>query len=184
MVLMAYIIFGGIPLSTRGRIPKVGSTAPDFCLIKTDSSEIRLADLRRHKVVLNVFPSAGTDLGAFEVRRFNERVSHIPKVINLIISKDYPYVYRRYCNRDSIRNVTLLSACEDNSFEKAYGVSIDRGPLEGLLARAIFLIDEYGKIRYAEMVRDILDEPNYDFILTLLKSDRHHMNLSRTAGNF
>lgn len=166
---MSTITFKGTAIHTNGELPATGALAPDFNLVKTDLMELSLNELKGKKVVLNIFPSLDTGVCAASVRRFNTEASNLDNVVVLAISKDLPFAHTRFCTTEGIENVKPLSAFRDTEFEKNYGLLITDGPLKGLLARAVVLIDESGKVVYSELVPEIAQEPNYEAVMALVQ---------------
>jgi len=167
---MAKITLKGSPVNTIGNLPAVGSKAPCFKLTATDLSEKSLSDFKGSKLVLNIFPSLDTPTCAASVRRFNQLATELNGTKVLAISKDLPFAHGRFCTSEGIENVTNLSGFKCSStFGKDYGVEIVDGPLAELYSRAVVVIDEDGKVIYTQQVPEIVDEPNYDEVLTALK---------------
>ncbi len=164
---MTDITLGGNPVRTQGSLPAVGSKAPDFELVGADLNPIKLADFAGSKVVLNIFPSIDTGICAMSVRTFNERVANLENTKVLCISRDLPFAQARFCGAEGIENVVVASDFRTTMGEH-YGVTMITGPLEGLLARAVVVLDEQGIVRHAEMVPEIKTEPNYDAALAAL----------------
>lgn len=162
---MAQITFKGNPVQTCGDLPTIGSKAPDFSVTGNDLSDIILDDLKGRKVVLNVFPSIDTDVCAMSVRKFNENASKIPGAVVLCISKDLPFAQARFCGAEGIKNVKTVSVFRCDALEKNYGLLMTDGPLRGLLARAVIVLDEEGNVLYTELVPEIAQEPNYEAAL-------------------
>ena len=166
---MATVTLQGLEIHTQGNLPQVGATAPSFTLVKTDLSAAKLEDYAGKRVVLNIFPSLDTGVCAASVRQFNKIAAEHPNTVVLAISKDLPFAHARFCTTEGIANVTPLSAFRGTSFEDAYGILMADGPLAGLLARAVVINDENGKIIYEELVPEITREPNYEAALAHLK---------------
>lgn len=167
---MAKVTLKGNPVNTVGELPKAGSKAPDFTLVKTDLSEVSLNDLKGKKVVLNIFPSVDTSTCASSVRQFNAKAASVDNTVILCVSADLPFAHSRFCGAEGISNVESLSNFRDNgSFGSDYGVTFSDGPLKGLTARAVVVIDENGIVKYTELVPEIVDEPNYTSALESLK---------------
>jgi len=158
---MATVTLKGNNINTSGNLPKIGSQAPDFKLVKTDLSMASLNDFKGKSIVLNIFPSIDTGTCAQSVRQFNKELNEIDDVTVLCISRDLPFAQARFCGAEGLDNVINLSDFKDNSFGKTYGLDFIDGPLEGLHSRAIVIIDEKGIITYTEQVQEIVDEPNY-----------------------
>lgn len=159
---MAKITLQGTPINTCGELPQSGSVAPDFTLIKTDLSEIRLSDIKGKRIILNIFPSIDTPVCATSVRKFNEAAAKIENTIILCVSKDLPFAHSRFCGAEGIKNVHSVSDFRTGQFGDKYGVTIIDGPLTGLLARSVVVLNEAGEVVYSELVNEITSEPNYE----------------------
>jgi len=159
---MASITFKGQPIHTCGELPKVGEEAPDFTLVKSDLSEAKLSDFRGKYVVLNIFPSLDTGVCAASVRRFNKEAAGMKNAVVLCISADLPFAASRFCSTEGIENVITLSTFRNSSFGEQYGLTIVDGPMKGLLARAVIVVNPEGKIVYKELVPEIAQEPDYN----------------------
>ncbi len=166
---MSKITFKGAPVSTNGELPKVGDPAPDFVVVQNDLSDLLLDELKGRKVVLNVFPSLDTGVCAMSVRKFNEQAASLPEAVVLCVSKDLPFAQQRFCGAEGIENVKTVSVFRCDCFEKNYGVLMTDGPLRGLLARAVVVLDEEGKVQYTELVPEITQEPNYDAAMAVIR---------------
>lgn len=160
--------FKGLEVNTNANLPKVNTKAPDFCLVNKDLSIVSLTDFRGRRVVLNIFPSLDTETCATSVRKFNIEAAKFPNTVVLCISKDLPFAQRRFCEVENIENVITLSEFRNNYFSTDYGVRIIDSPLQGLMARAVLVLDREGYVRYREMVQDIADEPNYRLAINSL----------------
>jgi thiol peroxidase len=165
---MASITLGGNPINTIGELPKVGTNAPEFQLVKTDLSVVTLADFSGSKLVLNIFPSIDTGTCASSVRTFNAKASALKNTKVLCISRDLPFAQKRFCGAEGLENVINLSDFKSGSFGKDYGLEIIDGPLAGLHSRVVIVLDENGKVSYTEQVPEIADEPNYEAALAAL----------------
>ncbi|MCM1290814.1 MAG: thiol peroxidase [Prevotella sp.] len=157
-----------ITMHTCGDLPKVGSEAPDFTLTAQDLSDITLKEYKGKRVVLNIFPSLDTDVCAASVRHFNQEVAELPDTTVLCVSMDLPFAAARFCSINGIENVRTASAFRSD-FGKIYGVEIVDGPMRGLLARAVIVIDKDGKIMGVSYKENIAEEPDYDYVKNLLK---------------
>ena len=164
---MANITLKGNPLTTVGDLPAVGSTAKSFCLVGTDLAEVGLDSFKGKTVVLNVFPSIDTPVCAASVRKFNELASSRKNTVVLCVSADLPFAHGRFCEVEGLKNVHPVSVFRSD-FGKEYGLAINSGVLNGLLSRAIIVIDAQGKVVYTEQVPEITQEPNYDAALAHL----------------
>lgn len=165
---MAAITLGGNPINTNGILPKVGSKAPQFQLVKTDLSEVTLADFAGSKLVLNIFPSVDTGTCAASVRHFNESASKLENTKVLCISRDLPFAQKRFCGAEGLENVVNLSDFKSGSFGKDYGLEMTDGALNALHSRVVIVLDENGVVKYTEQVAEIADEPNYEAALASL----------------
>ena len=158
---MAKISFKGSEVNTNGNLPNVGKSAPDFTLVKSDLSEISLSNLKGKYTILNIFPSLDTSVCAASVRKFNKEVTQLPNTVVLAVSADLPFAAGRFCTTEGIENVIPASVFRNPEFAKDYGVLQVDGPLKGLLARAVVVIDPQGNVKYTELVPEITQEPNY-----------------------
>jgi thioredoxin-dependent peroxiredoxin len=165
---MASITLGGNPINSSGELPKVGTKAPDFHLVKTDLGIATLADYAGSKVVLNIFPSIDTGTCAASVRAFNAKASALKNTKVLCISRDLPFAQKRFCGAEGLENVENLSDFKTGSFGKDYGLEIVDSVLAGLHSRVVIVLDENGNVIYAEQVPEIADEPNYEAALAAL----------------
>jgi len=165
---MAKITLRGNPINTSGSLPEKGSKAPAFSLVKSDLSTLTLDELAGKKIILHISPSLDTGICATAVRKFNVVAAGMENTVVLAITKDLPFAHGRFCSTEGIDNVTTLSGFRDTSFGKAYGVDILDGPMAGLYARSIVVIDEKGKVVYTELVPEIVQEPDYDRALAAL----------------
>jgi thiol peroxidase len=168
IIVMAQVTLKGNPVNTIGELPTAGGLAPKFTLVKSDLSEVALSDFEGQKIVLNIFPSIDTGTCATSVRTFNEKAAGLDNTVVLCISKDLPFAIARFCGAEGIDQVVSLSAFRDVDFQNRYGVEIVDGPLKGLLARSIVVINEEGEIVYNELVPEIVDEPDYESALNAL----------------
>ena len=166
---MAKITLGGKPINTNGDLPKVGGSAPDFKLQDADLNDLSLASFKGKKKLLNIVPSLDTPTCALSTKKFNEQATKHPKAIMLIVSADLPFAQKRFCSTEHTNSVKTLSMMRSRNFAKDYGVLITDGPLAGITARAIVVIDEHNKVVHTELVPEIKQEPNYDKALAALK---------------
>lgn len=166
---MAHTKLQGNPINTIGDLPEPGSTAPNFCLTAGDLKDLSLGEFKGKKVLLNIYPSIDTGVCAMSVRKFNAEAAALQNTVVLGISRDLPFALGRFCGAEGIDKVHTLSEMRDRNFGKEYGVEITDGPMAGLLARSVVVIDEQGKVVYTELVDDIVHEPNYEAALQALK---------------
>ena len=165
---MAKITLKGNPINTSGTLPAKGSIAPEFSLVKSDLGILSLKELKGKRLILNIFVSLDTSTCATSVRKFNQLAAGKSNVTVLAISKDLPFAHGRFCSTEGITNVVTLSGFRDTSFGKAYGIDIVDGPMQGLYARSVVVIDEAGKIIHTQLVPEIGQEPDYDKALEAL----------------
>jgi len=159
---MATITFKSNTIHTNGDLPAVGSTAPDFHLVDKDLNDVRLNDFKGKKKLLNIVPSLDTSVCATSARKFNEYIKGRGDLVVLTISADLPFAQGRFCQSEGLSNVVTLSMMRSRNFAKDYGVLIQDGPLAGITARAIVVLDEQNRVVYTELVPEIAQEPNYD----------------------
>ncbi len=165
---MTTVTLHGNPLNTNGELPRVGTDAPDFHLTNGDLGPASLKDYRGKKCLLNIVPSLDTPTCAASARRFNEAVGERSDAVCLVISADLPFAQSRFCSIEGLENVHGLSMMKSKNFAKDYGVLLTDGPLEGLSARAVVIVDEEGKVIYTQLVSEIGDEPDYDAAMQAL----------------
>lgn len=165
---MAQVKLKGNPVHTSGDLPAVGSTAPDFTLTGTDLSDVSLSQFKGKKVVLNIFPSVDTGPCSASVRRFNSELAGRENTVVLCISRDLPFAHARFCEAEGIKDVVTLSELRERSFGQTYGVEIKDGPMAGLLARSVVILDESGTVTYNQLVDEISQEPDYENALAAL----------------
>lgn len=164
---MATVTLKGNEIKTNGDLPNTGDTAPNFVLVKDDLSESTLQDYAGQRVVLNIFPSIDTPTCQMSVRNFNEKASQLDNAVVLCVSADLPFAQKRFCGSEGIENVVNASSFR-SSFGDDYGINFTTGPLAGLLARAVVVLDTDGKVLYTELVKEVADEPNYEAALAAL----------------
>ena len=165
---MAETALRGNPVTTVGDLPAVGSTAPEFTLTGADLGAIESESLAGQRVVLNIFPSVDTPTCATSVRTFNERAAGLDNTTVLCVSADLPFAAGRFCGAEGIENVKTGSTFKNAEFLDAYGVRMVDGPLEGLAARAVVVVDESGTVVHNQLVAEIAEEPDYDAALAAL----------------
>jgi len=168
IVVRATTHLRGNPVHTNASLPAPRSLAPAFTLVKDDLSEVDNQALKGRRVVLNIFPSIDTPTCQKSVRRFNELAAAMNNTVVLCVSADLPFAQKRFCGAEGITNVQNASSFRTN-FGKVFGVSMVDGPLRGLLARAVVVLDESGMVTHTQLVNEIADEPNYDAALAALR---------------
>ena len=165
---MSQVTLKGNPVQVDGQLPATGSKAPAFSLVAKDLADVSLASFNGKRKVLNIFPSVDTPTCATSVRKFNEKASQLSNTVVLCISADLPFAQARFCGAEGLSNVVTLSTLRGHDFLKNYGVAIASGPLAGLAARAVVVLDEQDKVLHTELVGEIANEPNYDAALQTL----------------
>jgi thiol peroxidase len=159
---------GGNPVALAGDFPQKDAQAKNFTAVQQDLSELTLDSLKGKRVVLNIFPSVDTPVCATSVRKFNEQAATLDNTTVVCVSADLPFAHGRFCGAEGIENVTTASVFRNPEFGKDYGVLIQDGPLAGLTARAIVVLDEAGKVIYSQLVPEIKEEPDYQAALDAL----------------
>ncbi|MCL4141421.1 UNVERIFIED_CONTAM: hypothetical protein GTU68_006745 [Idotea baltica] len=165
---MAQTALRGNPVTTSGDLPAVGAAAPDFALTGSDLSPVASGDFAGQRVVLNIFPSVDTPTCATSVRTFNERAAGLDNTTVLCVSADLPFAQGRFCGAEGIENVKTASTFRSPEFMSNFGVGMVDGPLAGLCARAVVVVNESGEVVHSQLVGEIADEPDYDAAITAL----------------
>lgn len=166
---MSSVTLRGNPISIGGTFPSAGDKAPDFTLTAKDLSAASLSGFAGKRKVLNVFPSVDTPTCATSVRTFNDKANSLDNTVVLCISADLPFAQARFCGSEGLENVVNLSTFRNPEFARAYGVAIENGPLAGLTARAVVVLDADDKVLHSELVAEIGSEPDYEQALAALK---------------
>ena len=166
---MATVTLKGNPIDVAGSFPQKGQKAPAFRLVAKDLKDVSLSDYAGKRKVLNIVPSLDTPVCATSTRKFNERAGSLANAVVLVISADLPFAAGRFCSTEGLNNVVTLSTLRGREFMKAYGVEITSGPLAGVTARGVVVLDENDTVLHSELVPEIAQEPNYDAALTALK---------------
>lgn len=159
----------GNDVRVYGSFPHVGDKAAPFSLVTGELSDATLATYAGKRKILNIFPSVDTGVCATSVRKFNETAAKLSNAVVLCISADLPFAQARFCGAEGIENVVMLSTLRDPEFRENYGVGIGSGPLAGLCARAVVVLDENDNVIYSQLVGEITEEPDYDSALNALK---------------
>lgn len=165
---MAQTALQGNPVQLTGDLPAVGTPAPDFRLTAGDLSDVTLASYAGKKKLLNIVPSLDTDVCATSTRKFNAAMAGREDAVALVISADLPFASSRFCSAEGIDNVLNLSMMRSRNFGKDYGVLIEDGPLAGITARAIVVLDADNQVVYTQLVPEITQEPDYEAALAAL----------------
>ncbi|WP_242132262.1 thiol peroxidase [Aestuariivivens marinum] len=167
---MATLSLKGNTIHSKGELPKIGTQAPDFELAAADLSDKTLNDYKGFRVIMNIFHSIDTGTCAASVRQFNKEASKLNNTKILCISKDLPFAMARFCGAEGIDNVETLSDFRNGNFGESYNLTYVDGPIRGLLARSIIILDENGKILHTEQVQEVVEEPNYKAALAALQA--------------
>jgi thiol peroxidase len=166
----AVTTLGGKPVKLNGNFPRAGETAQPFSLVNKDLQDIALASFGNKRKVLNIVPSLDTPTCQASARRFNKEAGSLANTVVINISADLPFAMSRFCASEGLNNVDNLSVMRGREFLRNYGVEIADGPLTGLAARAVVVLDGNNIVRHTEMVSRIENEPNYETALAALKA--------------
>jgi len=162
---MAMVMFKGSKVETTGDIPQAGSKVPDLWVTCSDLQDVCLNTLTRDFLLVNIVPSLDTGVCAASVREFDERIAHIMGLSVCTVSKDLPFALHRFLRDESIQHIQLFSALRDSSFGDTLGVTFSNGPLKGLLARTVLILDTNSQVVFSYLVPDVSQEPDYEYIL-------------------
>jgi thiol peroxidase len=165
---MAQVTLHGNPINVAGELPRKGQKAPAFSLVNGDLADVTLNSFAGKRKVLNIFPSVDTPTCAMSVRKFNTQASQLANTVVLCISADLPFAQKRFCGAEGIDNVVNLSSMRGQAFLKDYGVAISNGPLAGIAARAVVVLDEHDNVLHSELVEEIGNEPDYAAAIAVL----------------
>lgn len=165
---MATVTLKGNPVPVGGVLPGPGNAAPDFSLVGKDLADVSLATYAGQRKVLNIVPSLDTPTCQKSTRVFNEKASAVDNAVVLVIAADLPFAMSRFCGAEGLDKVVTLSTFRDHGFHARYGVDITGGPLRGLTARAVVVLDQDNKVVYSQLVPEIADEPDYAAALAAL----------------
>jgi len=167
---MAAITLKGNPIHSSGVLPPVGVKAPDFRLTRADLSDLSLADFAGKIKILNIVPSLDTSVCALSAKRFNAEVKKLSGVVVLTVSRDLPFAQKRFCAAEGVDVVVTLSELRDRAFGRVYGVELVDGPMAGLLARAVLVLDGADRVVYVQQVPEIGQEPDYEAALAAARA--------------
>lgn len=165
---MSQVTLKGNPVQVDGQLPATGSKAPAFNLVAKDLADVSLASFNGKRKVLNIFPSVDTPTCATSVRKFNEKASQLSNTVVLCISADLPFAQARFCGAEGLERVVTLSTMRGREFLTDYGVAIGTGPLAGVAARAVVVLDADNRVLHAQLVDELTHEPDYDAALAAL----------------
>ena len=167
---MATITLKGNPVSTSGELPAVGSKAPDFRLVAEDLEDVTLGSFKGMKKIINIVPSLDTSVCATSARKFNERAKELPNCAVIIVSADLPFASERFRSNEGLAEIVTLSMMRSRAFARDYGVLVTSGPLAGICARAVVVLDENDRVLHTELVPELAREPNYEQVLAAVKA--------------
>ena len=162
------VTLGDNPVHVVGPFPNVGETAHPFCLVGKDLADVTLDNFGEKRKVLNIFPSIDTPTCAASVRKFNERAGKLDNTVVVCISADLPFAQSRFCGAEGLDNVVTLSTMRGHIFMETYGVALRSGPLAGLTARAVIVLDGNNRVLHSQLVPEIKNEPDYEAALKAL----------------
>ena len=165
---MSSVTLHGNPVRVEGRFPAIGEQARPFTLVGKDLADVPLSAFAGKRKLLNIFPSVDTGVCATALRRFNELASKPDNTVVLGISADLPFAQARFCGAEGLERVVMLSTMRGRAFLENYGVAIADGPLAGLAARAVVVLDADDRVVHAQLVSEIGEEPDYDAALAAL----------------
>jgi thiol peroxidase len=165
---LSVITLRGNEIEVGGSFPQAGTAAPEFTLVGKDLADVALSSFGGTRKVLNIFPSVDTGTCAASVRKFNELASKLENTVVLCISADLPFAQARFCGAEGLENVVSLSSLRHADFLPDYGVAITSGPMVGLAARAVVVLDENDTVVHAQLVSELADEPDYDAAINAL----------------
>ncbi|SDW84666.1 thiol peroxidase [Marinobacter mobilis] len=165
---MSKVTLAGSPLEIGGQFPAAGDTAPSFTLTTQSLEDVSLDSYGSRRKILNIVPSLDTGVCAASTRKFNEKASSLDNTVVLVVSADLPFAAGRFCGAEGLDNVVTLSTFRHPDFLNNYGVAIQNGPLAGLCARAVVVLDENNSVIHSELVSEIKQEPDYDAALGAL----------------
>jgi thiol peroxidase len=166
---MARVTLKGNPIDTSGDLPAVGGQAPDFRLVGADLQDVTLDTFKGKKKILNIVASLDTATCATSARKFNEQAGALDDTVVLVISADLPFAMKRFCTTEGLEGVIPVSLMRSRAFARDYGVLVMNGPLEGVTARAIVVLDEGNKVVHNQLVPEIADEPDYEAALNAVR---------------
>ncbi|MEJ2189932.1 MAG: thiol peroxidase [Acidobacteriota bacterium] len=166
---MATTHLKGNPIHTNGELPAVGSQAPAFRLTGGDLADVGLDAYAGKRKVMNIVPSLDTAVCAASARYFNEAAARLDNTVVLVISADLPFAQGRFCSTEGLEDVVPLSMMRDRAFAEDYGVLQVDGPMAGICARAVVIVDESDRVLYTQLVDEISTEPDYESALSALQ---------------
>ncbi|MGH1537627.1 MAG: thiol peroxidase [Gammaproteobacteria bacterium] len=165
---MAKITLQGNEIHTSGNLPEIGTAAPDFVLVNKDLENISLASFPGKKKLISIVPSLDTPVCATSTKKFNDYAKEHEDTVILVVAADLPFAMSRFCGAEGVDNVIPLSIMRSNEFSSDYGVLIEDGPLAGITARALLVLDQDNAVVHTELVSEIAHEPDYDAAMAAL----------------
>ena len=165
---MAKITLQGNEIHTNGNLPEIGASAPDFLLVNKDLEDVSLASFPGKKKIISIVPSLDTPVCAISTKKFNDYAKEHEDTVILVVAADLPFAMSRFCGAEELNNVIPLSIMRSNDFSREYGVLIEDGPLAGITARALLVLDQDNSVVHTELVGEIADEPDYDAAMQAL----------------
>lgn len=166
---MAQLFLKGNPIHTAGTVPAIHMKAPGFTLVDKELKNRSLQEFHGKKKLISTVPSLDTGTCSIMTRHFNSQAKKHPDVVFITVSADLPFAQNRFCEAEQVHNILTLSTMRDHDFAKAYGILIQDGPLAGILARAVFVLDEKDHVLYVEVVSEITQEPDYHKAMEFIK---------------
>jgi len=164
---VAQITLKGNPINTKGNLPAIGETIPDFVLVGGNLQEKSLGDYEGKRKIFNIVPSLDTGTCAASARYFNQSAGQLENTVVLVISADLPFAQKRFCTTEGIENVITLSSFR-STFADDYNLKLMDGPLKGLNSRCVVIVDENNRVIYTEQVPELGQEPDYESALKAL----------------
>ena len=165
---MTQVTMMGNPIEVSGNFPKKGEKVTSLTLTHKELADITLDAYAGKRKVLNIFPSIDTGVCATSVRKFNQQAANLKNAVVLCISADLPFAQARFCGAEGIENVETLSTFRHQEVHENLGVNITTGPIAGLTARSVIVLDENNNVLHSELVSEIKNEPNYEAALATL----------------
>jgi thiol peroxidase len=165
---MTQILFKGKPIHTSGSLPALHKKVPDFRIVDSDLKDCSLKTFVGKRKLIATVPSIDTSVCSAMTKKLNEGAKKKPSALILVVSADLPFAQKHYCEREEVNNVQIFSTMRDKAFGKDYGLAIQDGPLEGLLARSLMVLNEKDELIYMELVPEITNEPDYEKAFTQL----------------
>lgn len=158
----------GKPIHIVGHLPALNAPAPDFILVTQDLEDRSLSHFKGKRKLIATVPSLDTSVCSIMTKHLNDFAKKHPDIAILVVSTDLPFAQKRFCGAEGVQNVITLSMMRNKDFGKAYGLLIQDGPLAGILARSLIILDDKDRVVYTQLVPEITQEPDYANALKLL----------------